>query len=277
MSSQTRLNFEAAPDDFEAARDAAEEGEALVLDLDGYEGPLHLLLELARRQKVDLMKVSIARLADQYLGFVAAARRRRFALAADYLVMASWLAYLKSRLLLPKPEAAKADEPPAEAVALALAARLRALDAIRTGVAELQARAQLGRDVFVRGDPDAVTVISTTRMRGDLQALVSAYATGRGREAARHYAPRRRIEAFPLEAARDRLRQILPELEAWTPLESAAPPPEPGGPSRASCLASTLSAGLEMVKEGALEARQHAPFAELYLRARAQGLTLSPA
>ena len=267
MSVQARLVFE-APDDFEAARDAAEEGEALVLELDGYEGPLHLLLELARRQKVDLMKVSIARLADQYLSFVAAARRRRFALAADYLVMASWLAYLKSRLLLPKPEAAKADEPPPEDVALALAARLRALDAIRTGVAELQARAQLGRDVFVRGDPDAVTVVSTTRMRGDLQALVSAYATGRGREAARRYAPRRRIEAFPLEAARERLRELLPELAAWTPLETAAPPAEAGGPSRASCLASTLSAGLEMVKEGALEARQATAFADLYLRTR---------
>ncbi len=268
MSLQPRLNFEATADDFDAAQDAAEAGEALLLELDGYEGPLHLLLELARRQKVDLMQVSIARLADQYLAFVAVARRKRFALAADYLVMASWLAYLKSRLLLPKPQGTPADEPPPEEVARALAARLRALDAIRTGVAELQALPQLGRDVFGRGDPDAVSVISTTRMRGDLQALVSAYATGRGREAARHYAPRRRIDAFPLEAARDRLRALLPELASWTSLATAAPQAEAGGPSLASCLASTLSAGLEMVKEGALEARQSAAFAELYLRAR---------
>ena len=268
MSLQPRLNFEATADDFDAAQDAAEAGEALLLELDGYEGPLHLLLELARRQKVDLMQVSIARLADQYLAFVAVARRKRFALAADYLVMASWLAYLKSRLLLPKPQVVPADEPPPEAVARALAARLRALDAIRTGVAELQALPQLGRDVFPRGDPDAVSVISTTRMRGDLQALVSAYATGRGREAARDYAPRRRIDAFPLEAARDRLRALLPELASWTPLATAAPQAEAAGPSLASCLASTLSAGLEMVKEGALEARQSAAFAELYLRAR---------
>jgi segregation and condensation protein A len=267
MSVQHRLNFEADPDDFEAARDAAEEGEALVLDLDGFEGPLHLLLELARRQKVDLLTLSVAKLADQYLAFVAAARRKRFALAADYLVMAAWLAYLKSRLLLPKPEKAKADEPPPEALARALAARLAALDAVRKGVEALQTRPQLGRDVFMRGDPEAVTVISTTRMRGDLHALVSAYAFGRAREATRRYAPERRVSAYPLEAARDRLRTLLPELAEWAPLDVVAPVPAAGGPGRASCLASTLSAGLEMVKEGALEARQHSPFATLYLKA----------
>ena len=265
---QRSLAFE-ADDDFDAAQDAADEGEALVLDLDGFEGPLHLLLELARRQKVDLMRLSIARLADQYLAFVAAARRKRFSLAADYLVMASWLAYLKSRLLLPKPEKPKTDEPPAEMMAAALAARLRRLDAIRRAGTDLQAGPQLGRDVFLRGDPDAVTVTSTTRMRGDLHALVAAYAANRTRAAARHYAPQRRIDAYPLEAARDRLRGLLDRLESWTVLEGVAPTAEEGGPPRASCLASTLSAGLEMVKEGVLEARQRAAFDPIYLKARA--------
>ena len=228
---------------FDAAQAAAEGGEALVLDLEGYEGPLHLLLELARRQKVDLLKLSIARLADQYLAFVGAARRRRFTLAADYLVMASWLAYLKSRLLLPTPEKPKADEPPAELMAAALAARLQRLDAIRRAAAALQARPQLGREVFARGDPDAVTVTSTTRMRGDLHALVAAYATGRIREAGKHYAPPRRIEAYSLEAARDRLRNLLADLADWTVLQGVAPSFESGGPSRASCLASTSRPG----------------------------------
>lgn len=264
---QPRLSFDAATD-FEAAQAAAEEGEALVLDLDGFEGPLHLLLELARRQKVDLMRLSIARLADQYLAFVAVARHRRFSLAADYLVMAAWLAYLKSRLLLPAPEKPKADEPPAELMAAALAARLRRLDAIRRAGTELQARPQLGRDVFLRGDPEAMTVASTTRVRGDLHALVAAYAANRTRAAARRYAPQRRIEAYPLEAARDRLRGLLHSLEDWTVLEGVAPLAETGGPSRASCIASTLAAGLEMVKEGALDARQRAAFEPLYLKAR---------
>lgn len=266
---QPRLAFDADPA-FDAARAAAEDGEALVLDLDGYEGPLHLLLELARRQKVDLLKLSIARLADQYLAFVNAARRRRFSLAADYLVMASWLAYLKSRLLLPAPEKPKADEPPAEVLAAALAARLQRLDAIRGAGAALQAGPQLGREVFVRGDPEAVTIVSTTRLRGDLHALVAAYAANHTRQASRRYKPQRRVEAFGLEAARDRLRRMQDQLADWAPLDGVAPQAEPGGPSRASCLASTLAAGLEMVKEGALEARQHAHFEAIYLRARPQ-------
>ena len=267
MSLQRRFSFEADPEGFDAAQAARDEGEALVVDLEGFEGPLHLLLELARRQKVDLLKLSVARLADQYLAFVAAARKNQFALAADYLVMASWLAYLKSRLLLPKPEV-KADEPAPEVMAAALAARLRRLDAIRRRADDLQALPQLGRDVFLRGDPDAITINSTTRMRGDLHALVAAYAHGRSREAMRHYNPQRRVEAYPLEAARDRLRSLLDQLEGWTSLDGVAPQAETGGPSRASCLASTLSAGLEMVKEGVLEARQRAPFAEIYLKAR---------
>jgi segregation and condensation protein A len=257
--------------DFDAAAEAAEDGEALVVDLDGFEGPLHVLLALARTQKVDLLKLSITRLADQYLAFVQAARRRRFALAADYLVMAAWLTYLKSRLLLPKPERARGEEPPAQDLAASLAFRLAKLDAMRAAVEALKARPQTGRDVFLRGDPDAVVVTSSTRLEADLYGLIQAYVEQRRRESVRRYKPQRRVEAYPLEAARARLKSLVDELNAWTPLAGVAPTPRGEGPSRASYLASTLSAGLEMVKDGALEVRQLEHFAEVYLRARREG------
>src|SRR3954464_6841781 len=149
--------------DFAAAATAAEDGEALIVDLEGYEGPLHVLLALARSQKVDLMKLSVLKLADQYLVFVQEARRRRFSLAADYLVMASWLAYLKSRLLLPKPEQPKPEEAPAEEMAARLAFRLAKLEAMRNAAETLRTAPQLGRDVFVRGDPEAIRIIPSGR------------------------------------------------------------------------------------------------------------------
>lgn len=260
--------------DFDAARTAAEDGEALVVDLEGYEGPLHVLLALARNQKVDLLKLSVMKLAEQYLAFIQQARRRRFSLAADYLVMAAWLAYLKSRLLLPRPERPKAEEPPAEEMAAALAFRLAKLDAMRRAAEALLARPTLGRDVFVRGDPEAIRVIPSTRVEGDLYTLMDAYLTQRRKEAGRYYAPRP-PQAYPLEEARDRLREMLPELDHWTALQGVAPRPRSRvlgeEPSAASYLASTLSASLELVKEGQLEARQMEAFADIYLRARQGG------
>jgi segregation and condensation protein A len=254
--------------DFAAAAVAAEDGEALIVDVEGYEGPLHVLLALARTQKVDLLKLSILKLAEQYLAFVQEARRRRFSLAADYLVMAAWLAYLKSRLLLPKPEQPKAEEPPAEEMAARLAFRLAKLEAMREAAEALRTRPQLGREVFGRGDPEAIRVIPSGRIEGDLYGLMSAYIGQRQKEAQRHYTPAP-PQAYPLEDARDRLRRLLPDLERWTPLAGVAPLGGPTvGPSRASYLASTLSAGLELVKEGALEARQLEAFADIYLRAR---------
>jgi segregation and condensation protein A len=266
--------------DFEAARTAAEDGDALIVDIEGYEGPLHVLLALARSQKVDLLKLSVLKLAEQYLAFVHQARRLRFSLAADYLVMASWLAYLKSRLLLPKPERPKAEEPPAEEMAAQLAFRLAKLDAMRGAADALKDRPQLGRDVFVRGDPEAIKVIPSMRVEGDLYALMDAYLTQRKKGEARHYAPRP-PQAYPLEEARDRLRSMLPELERWTPLAGLAPfrssrAPRGEGPSQASYLASTLSASLELVKEGELEARQLEAFADIYLRARGRELRAHP-
>ena len=254
--------------DFAAAASAAEDGEALIIDLDGYEGPLHVLLALARSQKVDLLKLSVLKLAEQYLAFVHEARRRRFSLAADYLVMAAWLAYLKSRLLLPKAERPPAEATPAEEVAARLAFRLAKLAAMRDAAEALRTQPHLGRDIFGRGDPEAIRIIPSGRIEGDLYELMSAYIGQRRRGEQRSYKPAP-PQAYPLEDARGRLRRMLPDLDRWTPLAGVAPiGTAMAGPSRASFLASTLSASLELVREGDLEARQLEAFADIYLRAR---------
>jgi segregation and condensation protein A len=252
--------------DFEAATTVADDGEALIVDIDGYEGPLDLLLALARNQKVDLLKLSISKLADQYLAFVREARRLRFSVAADYLVMAAWLAFLKSRLLLPRAERPAEEAAPAEAVAAQLAFRIAKLDAMRRASEALKSGPILRRDVFTRGDPQAISIVSHRRMDSDLRGLMAAYLQPRAREGDRAYRPKA-MESYRLDDARDRLRSLLPRMTAWTPLTRLAPEScEGDGPSRASYIASTLSAGLELVREGEIEARQLAPFAEIYLR-----------
>ncbi|HXV01298.1 MAG TPA: ScpA family protein [Caulobacteraceae bacterium] len=253
--------------EFEAAGEASLDGDALIIELDGFDGPLDVLLILARAQKVDLLKLSVTRLADQYLAFLREARARCFAVAADYLVMAAWLAYLKSRLLLPKPVAAGQDDLSAEEVAGRLAFRLAKLDAMHSAGESLDARPILRRDVFTRGDPQAVRVISHSRFEGDLYGLVEAYVSRRRQVQDRRYAPPP-MTAYRLDEARERLRSLLPDLAAWTPLSGVAPAAKHGGPSRASCVASTLSAGLELVREGEMEARQRRPFEEVWLRGR---------
>jgi segregation and condensation protein A len=268
---QRKLDF-AANAPAETAEEIAPE-EALVLDLDGYEGPLHVLLALARSQKVDLLKISITKLAEQYLAFIQEARRLRFSLAADYLVMASWLAYLKSRLLLPKTERKQTDEMAPEDMALALAFRLKKLEAMRKAVEALTSRPQLKRDVFARGDPEARLIIPSANIDANVFDLMSAYVTQRRREAERHYDPTRRIEAYSLEDARDNLRAQLPRLTGWTALDDVAPRPEDftlgdHAPRRVSYMASTLSASLELAKEGQLQLQQLATFETLYMRRR---------
>jgi segregation and condensation protein A len=259
--------------DFSAV-EQADAREAFVVDLEGYEGPLHVLLALARTQKVDLLKLSITRLAEQYLAFVHEARRRNFSLAADYLVMASWLAYLKSRLLLPRTDK-PGEEPPAEEMAAALAFRLQKLEAMRKAVEAIQARPQLKRDVFTRGDPEATVIIPSDSIDASLYELMAAYVTQRRREEQRRYNPGQRVEAFALEAARDWLREVLPRLEQWTPLDRVAPERSGDeGPSQASFTASTLSASLELVKEGAMEVKQAEAFADVFLKRRGQGQPL---
>jgi segregation and condensation protein A len=263
---QRRLDFEAPGPDV-AEEIAADD--ALVLDLDGYEGPLHVLLALARQQKVDLLKISITRLAEQYLAFIQEARRLRFSLAADYLVMASWLAYLKSRLLLPQAERKQTNEPQPEELAAALAFRLKKLEAMRKAVEALTSRPQLKRDVFARGDPEARLIIPSSRIEANVFDLMSAYVTQRRREIERHYDPTRRIEAYSLEDARDNLRAQLPKLTNWTALDDVAPQPvHSDGPRRVSYVASTLSASLELAKEGHLQLQQLATFETLYMRKR---------
>ena len=265
--------------DFTAASEA-EATDAFVVDLDGYEGPLHVLLVLARTQKVDLLKLSITKLAEQYLEFVHEARRRNFAMAADYLVMASWLAFLKSRLLLPRQEKGPAEEPPAEEMAAALAFRLKKLEAMRRAVDDLTHRPQLNREVFTRGDPEATVIIPSDRVEAGLYDLMSAYVGQRAKAERRRYEPPQRVEAFQLEAARDWLRSQMKHLHDWTPLEviAPAPPQSDSGPSPASYMASTLSASLELVKEGAIELKQDEAFAELLLKRRDRGqpLELTP-
>ena len=259
-----------------AAAEQVDAADAFHVDLEGYEGPLHVLLALARTQKVDLLKLSITRLAEQYLAFVHEARRRNLSLAADYLVMASWLAYLKSRLLLPRNEAGKGEEPPAEELAAALAFRLQKLEAMRKAVDEIMALPQLKRDVFQRGDPEQTVIVPSDRIEASLYELMSAYVTQRRREAQRTYNPGQRVEAFALEAARDWLRERLPSLSEWTSLDQVAPRQMAGaaGPSQASYTASTLSASLELVKEGEANVRQDGAFEDLYLKRRKVGQPL---
>lgn len=238
----------------------------LVVDVDGFEGPLDLLLELARRQKVDLSRISILALADQYLAFVDSARRFRLELAADYLVMAAWLAYLKSRLLLPEPP--KADEPSAADLATALALRLRRLEAIREAARLLAQRAQLGRDVFARGQPEAVSTQTDGTWQATLYDLLSAYARQRQKQVVSRVTVHKRF-VWSLVEAREALQALIGLAADWTTLDAylIEYAVEPG--MRATVRASALSAMLEMVREGLVDIRQDRPFSPLYLRRRA--------
>ncbi len=242
---------------------------ALVVDVDGFEGPLDLLLELARRQKVDLSKISILALAEQYLAFIEQARRVRLELAADYLVMAAWLAYLKSRLLLPEPP--KADEPSAADLATALALRLRRLEAIREAAKLLAGRAQLGRDVFARGKPEEPQVSTEGEWQATLYDLLAAYARQRQRHVAQRVTLHKRF-VWSLVEAREALERMVGMAADWAALDSFLLAYTADPAARATVRASALSATLEMVREGMLDLRQDRPFAPLYVRKRAQQL-----
>ena len=239
--------------------------ETLHVDVDGFEGPLDLLLTLARAQKVDLRAISISALADQYLGFVERARARRIELAADYLVMAAWLAYLKSRLLLP-PDPAE-DGPSAEDLADHLAWRLERLEAMRGAAAKLMALDRLGRDRFARGMPEEVQEIRSARQTASLLDLMRAYAGIRTRDEFRPYSLDRE-NLFTMEEALERLRMLVGEAPGWTDLMSFLPEGWTRGEKGRSARASTFAASLELVKEGRAELRQPAPFAPIHLRGR---------
>jgi segregation and condensation protein A len=247
--------------------EAVEPEDALVLDLAGYEGPLHLLLELARAQKVDLAKISVAALADQYLAFVSEMRATRMDLASEYLVMAAWLTFLKSKLLLPKPKVEE-DEPDAEAMEAHLRKRLEHLAQARAAAERLWVRPQLDRDVFLFGAPQPVAITRETVWRDDIYDLMAAYGAHWTRKLAHRAHNIRPRRAYPLEAARKRLESLLErQLEEWRPIEALTPKPEGDmPPPRASYIASLLGAALELSREGHLDLRQHEPFAPLYLK-----------
>jgi segregation and condensation protein A len=240
------------------------EGEpALLVDVDGFEGPLDLLLELARRQKVDLHRISILALAEQYLVFIEEARRMRLELAADYLVMAAWLAYLKSRLLLPEPP--KGEEPSAEDLATALALRLRRLESIREAARKLTERDRLGREVFARGAPEPVVIRKDSHYEATLYDLLAAYARQRQiRFNARVSFHKRTV--WSLIEAREALERLVGHLSDWVTLDTYLVEYMAEPAMRPTVLASALSAALEMVREGKLTVRQDQAFAPVWVK-----------
>jgi segregation and condensation protein A len=236
---------------------------AFTVDVEGFEGPLDLLLELARRQKVDLSRISILALADQYLAFVEAARKLRLELAADYLVMAAWLAYLKSRLLLPV--APKEEGEDAGDLAEKLAQRLRRLEVIRRAADLLMKRPQLGRDVFARGAPESIDLPASGAYTASLYDLISAYAR-QSQKRARTFVRMKPRQVWSLAQARDALGRLIGQAQDWVSLDHWLIEYGVEPKLRRSARASSFSASLEMVREGVLELRQDAHFAPLFMR-----------
>lgn len=252
-----------------AAAEEAEGREALNIALDVFEGPLHLLLELARARKLDIAKVSVGEIADQYLAFIAEARAHDMEIAGDYLVMAAWLALLKSRLLIPKPEI-PADEPDPHMLAEALKQKLMRLELARAAAKRLDDMPQLGRDVFLFGQPQQTVLTRTTAWRADLYDLLEAYCAERAKSVRKRAYRTFVRRAYPLETARKKLEQALAKLEEWRAIDAVAPSGEagPDAPPPQSYLASTFGAALELAREGKMELRQAEAFAPLFVRAK---------
>ena len=240
---------------------------SLVVDVAGFEGPLDLLLHLARNQKVDLARISILALAEQYLIFVEQARALRLELAADYLVMAAWLAFLKSKLLIPKQPGDDGES--GEELAAVLQFRLKRLEAMREAAARLVNRNRLGRDVFARGMPELVIVEKRNEYSASLYDLLTAYASQRQRQAITNVQIAKR-GVWSLKQARDILTRMVGELRDWTALDSFLVQYLVSAEDRATALASSFAASLELVREGRIEVRQHEAFAPLYMRNRQQ-------
>src|SRR5215831_4809973 len=250
----------------QASVERASDEPALIVDVEGFEGPLDLLLTLSLQQKVDLAKISILALADQYLAFIEQARALRLELAADYLVMAAWLAYLKSRLLLPD-TGEETEGPSAEDMAAAHALRLRRLEAMRAVAQELMGRPQLARDVFARGAPEPIVDIKHPQWTATLYDLLSAYAAQRQKHAlARVQFARRTV--WSLAEARDAIERLIGMASEWSRLDEflIAYVVEPS--QRATVLASSFAATLELVREGLAEMHQQGAFTPIYLRKR---------
>lgn len=247
-------------------RSEAAPGETLVVDVEGFEGPLDLLLALARTQKVDLARISVLALAQQYLDFINEARRLRLEIAADYLVMAAWLAFLKSKLLLPS-EPSEEGEPTGEELAALLAFRLKRLHAMREVSAQLMTRKRLGRDVFARGLPQPTRITKKSIYDANVYDLLKAYSQQRQRTATRTWQVRQRT-VWSLKEAREELERLLGITCDWAPLDQLLAEFLVEPELRKTALASSFTATLEMTREGALEISQSKLFAPLMIRRR---------
>jgi segregation and condensation protein A len=259
-----------APDDLseweQDVRTETDDRDRLVVDVEGFEGPLDLLLALARTQKVDLAKISVLALAQQYLDFIAEARRLRLEIAADYLVMAAWLAFLKSKLLLPE-EKDEEGEPTGAELAALLAFRLKRLHAMREASAQLMTRKRLGRDVFARGLPEPIRIIRRSTYDANVYDLLKAYSQQRARTAVRSMRVRQR-PVWSLKDAREELERLLGMTVDWAPLDRLLVEFLTEPELRKTALASSFTATLEMTREGSLEIRQTQSFAPLFVRRR---------
>ncbi|KJS18868.1 MAG: chromosome segregation protein ScpA [Hoeflea sp. BRH_c9] len=244
---------------------------SLVIDVEGFEGPLDLLLHLARTQRVDLARISVLALAEQYLLFVEKARELRLELAADYLVMAAWLAYLKSRLLIP--HGPKGDEPSGEEMAAALAFRLKRLEAMREAATRLVNRNRLGRDVFARGEPEPMVIDKTSSFDATLYDLLTAYAAQKQRQTLSQVTIARR-RVWSLSDARVILFRLIGEFKDWMALDQFLIRYMSDPEERTTAIASSFAASLEMVREGRLEIRQDGAFQPIYMR-RPQAAVIS--
>ena len=239
--------------------------ETFLVAVDGFEGPLDLLLTLARSQKVDIAKISILKLADQYLEFIEQAKRMNLELAADYLVMAAWLAYLKSRLILPRPES-KEGEPSAYEMAARLRWRLARLDAMREAAARLMAGDRLGREIFARGAPEPIHIVKLRTYKDTLFDLLQSYASERAKKLRGQNYQLKTSPVMLIEQARERLERMFGAIPDWSNLDRLLPDGWTGGLRRRSAMASMFMACLEAARDGRVELRQMAAFEPLYVR-----------
>jgi segregation and condensation protein A len=259
---------EAASDWLEAPPATSVDDEVLYVDVDGYEGPLDLLLELARRQKVDLTHVSVLALAEQYLAFIETVRETRIESAADYLVMAAWLAFLKSRLMVP--QATSDEEPSGEMLAAMLQFRLKRLEAMRRAARHLMSRPRLGMAVHARGEPEPVAVHRRNLWEASLYDLLKAYASQRERGLDNDYAPLIRT-VWSLQDARDILQRLIGDNMDWVPLQTYLSQYLSVPEERVTAMASTFASSLELVRQGHVELRQTLAFGPLLMRRRKGG------
>jgi segregation and condensation protein A len=258
-------------DGWDNPADRPSDSEALVVTLEGFEGPLDLLLVMARTQKVDLARISVLALAEQYLAFVERALKLRLELAADYLVMAAWLAFLKSKLLLPPDPGTLEQQPTGEELAARLSFRLMRLEAMRNSAGQLMTRNRLGRDVFARGQPEGVRTIRVRKYTAMIFDLLKAYADQRRRTVRRvHVVPRRTV--WSIKEARARIEALLGgSTQEWVHLDAFLKQYGAVPDIARTARASSFGATLEMAREGLIELSQAAPFAPIYLRKREAG------